>query len=322
MKSTNHSSINHFLWVEKYRPQKIDDVALPAKIKKIFKEFLKEKRVPNLLLCGAPGCGKTTIAKALANELDADTMFVNASMEGKIDVLRTKIKDFASSVSVSGKNVKVVILDEIEGSSTSQSFQPALRAFIEEFSKNCIFILTCNYKNRVIEPIQSRCTVIDFIFDEKDKEQMQALMFKRLCTILRNEGVEYDKAVIAKLITKYFPDFRRLINSLQAYAKANNRIDVGIFSQNDDFELQELMAMLKNKKFGEVRKWVANNSNVSDVEIYRKIYDHLYEYLEPTSIPKAVIIIGEYMFRSSFVADHEINLMACLTTLMVECRFK
>lgn len=308
-----------FLWTEKYRPQKIDDCILPEEIKSTFKEFVKAGELPNLLLAGTAGIGKTTVAKALCEEVGADYIVINGSEESGIDVLRTKIKQFASTVSFISDR-KVVILDEADYLNP-QSTQPALRGFIEEFSGNCGFIFTCNYKNRIIDPIHSRCSVIDFRIQKKDKPAIAMQFLEKLEFVLTNEKIEYKKKVIAELITKHFPDFRRVLNEAQRYA-AGGVIDTGILTQLSDVNIKELMTHLKDSSFKGMRSWVVQNVDNDPQKIYRKIYDSLYDYIEPECIPATVVTIAEYQYKAAFVADQEVNLVACLTELMVECKFK
>ena len=284
------NDIVNFLWVEKYRPKKIEDCVLPESLKETFQDMIRHGESQNLLLSGGPGCGKTTVAKALCDELDTDCMVINCSEDGNIDTLRTKIKTFASSVSLSG-NKKVVILDEFDYSN-AQSMQPALRGFMEEFSSNCRFILTCNYKNRIISPLHSRCTCIEFNIPSKEKPKLASEFLKRIKYILDSEEIEYNEKVIAQLIMRFFPDFRRIIKDM------------------------------KDKNFIEVRKWVVENLDNSPVDILREIYEALYEYMEKSSIPEAVILVADYQYKSAFVADHEINLTSCLVELMMRCDFK
>lgn len=309
----------NYLWVEKYRPQCIEDCILPDSIKSSFQEIVDSGQLQNLLLSGGPGCGKTTVAKALCNELNTDWIIINCSEDGNIDTLRTRIRQFASTISISGNN-KAVILDEFDYANP-QSMQPALRGFMEEFSKNCRFILTCNFKNRVIEPLHSRCTCIDFKFDNKDKMKLSAKFMDRAKFILDSEKVKYDEKVLAKLIVKFSPDFRRLINELQRYSRSG-AIDVGILSEAGDVAVEELMKAMKSKNFQDVRKWVAMNLDNDSSHIFRKIYDALHESLEASSIPPAILIIADYQYKAAFVADHEINLTACIVQLMMECSFK
>ena len=306
------------LWVEAYRPRTIDDCILPPKIKETFKEFIKNKGIPNLLLSGGSGVGKTTVARALCNELDMDYMIINGSEESGIDILRTKIKQFASTVSLSGGQ-KVVILDEADYLNP-QSTQPALRGFIEEFHRNCRFIFTCNYKNRIIAPLHSRCSVIEFKVNG-GKQQLATELLERCCNILKEQNIEYEKKVVAELIMKHFPDNRRVLNELQRYG-ASGQIDSGILVNLSEVNMKDLTLHLKAKEFSEVRKWVVDNIDNDPTKIFRKIYDTLYTYLEPSTIPAAVIILGEYQYKAAFVADQEINLLACLTEVMSQCRFK
>lgn len=309
----------NYLWVEKYRPQSIADCILPDHLKNTFQEIVGSGELQNLLLSGGPGCGKTTVAKALCNELNTDWIIINCSEDGNIDTLRTRIRQFASTISISGNN-KAVILDEFDYANP-QSMQPALRGFIEEFSKNCRFILTCNFKNRVIEPLHSRCTCIDFKFDNKDKMKLSAKFMDRAKMILDTEGVKYDEKVLAKLIIKHSPDFRRLINELQRYSVSGG-IDVGILAEAGDIGTDELVKAMKAKNFQDVRKWVAMNLDNDSSHIFRKMYDALNEALEPSSVPPAILIIADYQYKAAFVADHEINLTACIVQLMMECSFK
>jgi len=311
--------MDEFLWVEKYRPRTIEDCILPSTIKDTFKEMVDSGEVQNLLLCGGPGCGKTTVAKALCNELDTEYLMVNCSEDGNIDTLRTTIRNFASSVSING-NKKVVILDEFDYSNP-QSTQPALRGFMEEFSKNCRFILTCNYKNRIIEPLHSRCTVVEFKIPTKEKPPLALKILGRVKSILKQESIEFDEEVLAKLIMKHFPDIRRILNELQRYS-VSGKIDVGILSQLGDISIKELVGFMKNKEFTKVRSWVVDNLDNDQTHIFRTLYDGFYEYLKPHSIPEAVLILAEYQYKSAFVADHEINMVACLTELMMRCEIK
>ena len=310
--------MENLLWVEEYRPKNIEDCILPKAIKKTFKEFVKNKELPNLLLSGGAGVGKTTVARALCKELNADYMMINGSEESGIDVIRTKIKSFASAVSLSGGQ-KVVILDEADYLNP-QSTQPALRGFIEEFHNNCRFIFTCNFKNRIIEPLHSRCSVIEFKINGERKE-LAGQLLDRCAVILQEHNIEYESRVVAELIIKHFPDNRRVLNELQRYS-VSGKIDSGILVNLSEVSLKELALHLKEKEFTKVRKWVVNNIDNDPTKIFRKIYDNLYTYLDPTTIPAAVIIIGEYQYKSAFVADQEINLLACLTEMMTQCRFK
>jgi len=308
-----------FLWVEKYRPNTIADCILPKDIKDTFQAIVDSGELQNLLLSGGAGCGKTTIAKALCNEMGSDWIIINCSEDGNIDTLRTKIRNFASSVSIGGGN-KVVILDEFDYAN-AQSMQPALRGFIEEFANNCRFILTCNFKNRIIEPLHSRCTNIEFRIPNAEKPAMAAGFLDRIEYILNQEGIEYEQRVLAELVMRHFPDFRRVINELQRYSVAGT-IDIGILSRVGSVKINELMDAMKMKKFTDVRKWVVENLDNDQTRIFRKIYDGLYETMEPQSIPRAILVLADYQYKSAFVADQEINLTACLTELMMECEFK
>ena len=310
--------MEHLLWVEKYRPKTIQDCILPDAIKSTFQEYVNRKEIPNLLLSGSAGVGKTTIAKALCNEVGCDYIVINGSDESGIDVLRTKIKNYASSVSLAGGR-KVVIIDEADYLNPN-STQPALRGAIEEFSSNCSFIFTCNYKNRIIDPIHSRCSVVDFKINGS-KAKMAAQFFKRVEWILEQENITYSKDVVAAVITKHFPDNRRVLNELQRYS-VSGTIDSGILSNVADIQLDTLITALKSKDFGSTRKWVTANLDNDPVKIYRKLYDTLYEVLKPQSVPQLVLILAKYQYQAAFVADHEINMVACLTEIMVDCEFK
>ena len=312
------SDLKHTLWVERYRPQRVEDCILPDVIKSTFMDYVSRKEIPNLLLSGSAGVGKTTIAKALCQEVGCDYIVINGSDESGIDVLRTKIKNYASSVSLAGGR-KVVIIDEADYLNPN-STQPALRGAIEEFSSNCSFIFTCNFKNRIIDPIHSRCSVIDFKINGS-KPKMAAAFFKRVEWILEQERVKYDKEVVAAVITKHFPDNRRVLNELQRYA-VSGVIDKGILTNIADVQLGALVTSLKSKDFASTRKWVSNNLDNDPTKIYRKLYDTLYEVLKPNSVPQLVLILAKYQYQSAFVADHEINMIACLTEIMVDCEFK
>ena len=308
-----------FLWVEEYRPKTIDDCILPQSLKTLFQSFIEKGEISNLLFSGTPGVGKTTVAKALCEQMNCDWIMINGSEEGGIDVLRNKIKNFASTVSLSGGK-KVVILDEADYLNP-QSTQPALRGFVEEFHKNCRFILTCNFKNRIIEPLHSRFSNIEFRISPKDKGKLATKLFERVSYILKEQNIEYEEAVVAELIKKHFPDFRKLINELQRYS-VSGVIDAGVLVNVSDENLKTLVAHLKTKEFGNMRKWVINNLDNDPVKIFRKIYDSMYTTLQPETIPHAVLIIADYQYKSAFVADQEINLVACLTELMSQVKFK
>lgn len=307
------------LFVEKYRPKTIDECILPASLKKTFNDIVKGGECPNLLLSGKAGTGKTSVARALCNQLGADWIIINCSEDGNIDTLRTKIRQFASTISLSDTK-KVVILDEFDYSN-AQSIQPALRGAIEEFAKNCRFILTCNYKNRIIEPIHSRCTCIDFSIPIKEKPQLAKDFLSRCEFILKEEKIGYDKKVLTQLIIKHFPDFRRTLNELQRYSSAGI-IDIGILSEVGDIKIKELMDHMKNKDFSAARVWVVSNIDNDPQHIFRKLYDGLYENLKSGSIPTAILALAEYQYKSAFVADQEINLVACIVELMMGGEFK
>jgi len=310
-----------FIWVEKYRPKTIEDCILPENIKKTFSDFLNKGEIPNMLLAGPPGIGKTTVAKALCNELGVDFYVINGSDEGRfLDTVRNNAKNFASTLSLSSTaKHKVIIIDEADN--TTSDVQLLLRASIEEFSKNCRFIFTCNYKNKIIEPLHSRCAVVEFGIKGKDKAKLAAGFYNRLQEILQTEGVEFDQKVLIELINKHFPDWRRVLNECQRYA-SNGKIDSAILASFSDVSVNELVKNLKEKNFSEVRKWVVNNLDNDSSDLLRRIYDTLYECLVPGSIPAAVLIIAKYQYQIAFVADQEINLLAALTEIMVECEFK
>ena len=310
-----------FLFVEKYRPQVIEDCILPDETKKTFKEFVEKGEIPNLLLAGPPGIGKTTIAKALCNELGADFYVINGSDEGRfLDTVRNQAKNFASTVSLTGSSKhKVIIIDEADN--TGNDVQLLLRANIEAFYNNCRFIFTCNYKNKIIEPLHSRCAVIDFTIKGKQRVQLAGSFFQRLQSILDAERIEYDQKVVAELVSKHFPDFRRVLNECQRYS-TGGKIDSGILASFSDISVNELVKNLKDKNFPEVRKWVVSNLDNDASSLLRRIYDSSFDCLSPQSIPAAVLIIAKYQYQCAFVADQEVNLLAALTEIMVECEFK
>ena len=310
------------LWVEKYRPRKIEDCILPNELKETFKQFLNKKEIPNLLISGTAGTGKTTVARALCEELGADYIIINGSDEVRhIDTLRHKIKNFASSVSLTETaGHKVVILDEADYMN-ADSVQPALRNFIETFYKNCRFIFTCNYKNKILPALHSRCTVIDFAITNGDKNKSYSDFHIRLQYILNEEKIEFDKKVLAELIQKYFPDFRRTINELQRYS-VRGKIDSGILFSLTEADTKKLIVILKEKRFNDMRKWVIQNLDKEPSALFSNVYEILYKYLQPQSIPQAVLVIAGYQYKAAFVADQEINMVACLTEVMANCKFK
>ena len=310
--------MDHLLWTEKYRPQSIEECILPDRLKKPFQEYVNQKNIPNLLLHGGAGVGKTTVAKAMCNEIGCDFMVINGSDESGIDTFRVKIKNYASSMSFAGGR-KVIIIDEADYLNPN-STQPALRNAIEEFAGNCSFIFTCNYKNRIIEPLHSRCAVIDFGLKNGEKAKMASAFFKRIQSILQSESVDYDDKVIAELVKKHFPDFRRVINELQRYSQLG-KIDTGILAQIGDISINEIVKHLREKDFSSIRKWAAT-TEIDATSLFRKLYDALYDIMKPQSIPKAVLILADYQYKQAFVVDQEINLVACLTELMVECDFE
>lgn len=307
------------LWVEKYRPEKISDCILPDSIKSTFQEFANKGTIPNLLISGSAGVGKTTIAKALCKEVGCDYLVINGSDESGIETLRVKIKQYASSVSLSGGR-KVIIIDEADYLQAN-STQPALRNAIEEFAINCSFIFTCNYKNRIIEPLHSRCSVVDVKIQKEDKQKLMTQFFKRVCWILEQEKIEYNKEVVAQVVAKYYPDNRRVLNELQRYS-ISGVIDAGLLSQVSDINITALVNGLKEKSFANVRKWVIDHLDNDSHIIYRKIYDNMYDILKSNSIPQLVLLIGKYQYQTAFVVDHEINLMAFFTECMIELEFK
>ena len=311
--------MDEFLWVEKYRPKKIEECILSNDLRKTFSNIVAGGELQNMMLTGTAGTGKTTVARALCNELDLDYIVINGSEESGIDTLRNKIKQFASSVSLSG-GYKVVILDEADYLNP-QSTQPALRGFIEEFSSNCRFILTCNFKNRIIEPLHSRCSVIEFAMPKKERDALAGMFMQRVQQILAVESINSDPAVLAELIIKYFPDFRRTLNELQRYSNFG-KIDSGILVNSTDISLDTLMSSLKIKNFKQMRQWVADNIDTEPAAMFRKIYDNMNEFVEPQSIPQLVLILADYQYKNSFVADHELNMVACLTEVMAGVKFK
>ena len=314
-------SRSEFIWVEKYRPKTIEECILPDNIKKTFQDFLDKGEVPNLLLSGPPGCGKTTVAKALCEELGVDYYVINGSDEGRfLDTVRNNAKNFASTVSLSSDSKhKVIIIDEADN--TTPDVQLCLRAFTEEFIGNCRFIFTCNYKNKIIAPLHSRCAVIDFAIKGKERQEVAGLFFKRLQEILAAESIEYDNKVLVELIQKHFPDWRRVLNELQRYS-VSGKIDTGILAAFSNVKTDELFKQLKAKYFSKVRKWVVDNLDNDPNVLLRSVYDSVYTKLDGAGIAAAVLIIAKYQYQSSFVADQEINMLACLTEIMVECNFK
>ena len=314
--------MSDFLWVEKYRPRKISECILTEDLKNTFSKFLLQKEIPNLLLSGTAGTGKTTVARALCEELGADYIIINGSDEGRhIDTLRTTIKNFASSVSLEGgSNHKVVIIDEADYMN-ADSVQPALRNFIETFYKNCRFIFTCNFRNKIIPALHSRCTVIDFRITNGQKVKTATAFLKRLGDVLKAENIEFDNKVLAELIQRHYPDFRRTINELQRYS-VRGKIDSGILVSLSEINNKELIKFLKEKRFGDMRKWVVQNLDKEASALFKTLYDTLYTTLDAKSVPQAILIIAGYQYKSAFVADQEINMVACLTEIMAGCKFK
>ena len=314
--------MSDFLWVEKYRPKKISECILTQDLKETFTNFIKQKEIPNLLLSGSAGIGKTTVAKALCEELGADYIVINGSDEGRhIDTLRNQIKNFASTVSLTEEsNHKVVIIDEADYMN-ADSVQPALRNFIETFYKNCRFIFTCNYKNKILPALHSRCTVIDFAIKNGQKVKTAKALLDRLSKVLTDEDIDFDKKVLAELIQKYYPDFRRTINELQRYS-VRGKIDSGILFSLSEANTKELVKILKEKRFNDMRKWVINNLDKEPSSLFTTIYELMYNSLQAQSLPQSILIIAGYQYKSAFVADQEINMVACLTEIMANCKFK
>ena len=310
--------MNEALWVEKYRPHTIADCILPEEYKTTFQSYVDRKEIPHLLLCGGPGTGKTTVARALCDEIGCDYLMINGSDESGIDTFRVKIKNYASSMSLGGGK-KVIIIDEADYLNPN-STQPAMRAAMDKFAHNCTFIMTCNFKNRIIEPLHSRCAVIEFKLRKEDKPKMAMAFMKRASEILNTEKVPFDKAVLAEVVKKHFPDYRRVLNELQRYS-VSGKIDAGILTSIADVSLNDLVTALKDQNFGAMRKWVADFGGDDPTRVYRKIYDSLYDIMDKSTIPNAVVILARYQYQAAFVADQELNLTACLTEMMVEVKF-
>jgi len=310
-------SITHILWAEKYRPKTVEECILPERLKHPFSEYVRNSTIPNLLLAGGAGVGKTTIAKAMCNQIGCDFIVINGSDESGIETFRTKIKNYASSMSLAGGR-KVIIIDEADYLNPN-STQPALRNAMEEFAGNCSFIFTCNFKNKIIEPLHSRCSVVEFSLKGDEKQKMAAMFFERVQNILKAENITYDKRVLAEFVKKFFPDFRRIINELQRYSQFG-KIDTGILAHLGDVEIAEVIQYMKDKDYGSLRRWVASHE-LDPQSFYRKIYNSLYDVLKKESIPQAVVIIADYQYKQAFVADQEINTMAALTELMLQCEF-
>ena len=308
-----------FLWVEKYRPNTIRDCILPDELKKTFGLFVQDKHIPNMILSGGPGVGKTTVAKAMIDEIGSTYMMINGSEESGIDVLRTKIKNFASTVSLEGGR-KYLIIDEADYLNP-QSTQPALRGFMEEFHKNCGFILTCNFKNRLIPPLHSRCSVVDFIIPNDQKPKLASRFFARVGDILNSEGVKFEPKAVAELMNKFFPDWRRVLNELQRYS-VSGKIDAGILVNLSEEKVNELIQLFKEKELGKVRKWIVNNLDNDPVRIFRVLYDTLYDRIDSSTVPHLVLVLADYSYKSAFVADQEINLLACMIEIMQQVKFK
>jgi len=310
--------LEEVLWVEKYRPRTVADCILPQELKKTFQAFIDSGTIPNLLLTGTQGTGKTTVARAMCEQLSCDYIIINGSMNGGIDTLRNEIQQFASTMSFSGGR-KMVILDEADYLN-AQSTQPALRNFMEEFSRNCGFVLTCNFKSRIIEPLHSRCSIVEFKIPPKEKPVLAGEFYKRVLNILSTEGIEYNKNVVGELITRHFPDWRRIINELQRYS-VSGKIDTGILVNLSDEHFTQLVTILRDRRFNDMRKWVAESSDIDSSVLFRKIYDALNTIAKPVSIPQAILILADYQYKAAFVADQEINLVACLSQLMAEVEY-
>jgi DNA polymerase III delta prime subunit len=306
------------LWVELYRPKTIEECILPDELKKTFQSYVDRKDIPHLLLCGGAGTGKTTAAKAMCEEVGCDYLVINGSDENGIDTFRMKIKNYASAMSLSGGK-KVIIIDEADGLNPN-SVQPAMRAAMEEFAHNCTFIMTCNYKSRIIEPLHSRCAVIEFKLRKEDKPKMAMAFMRRATEILNLEKIPFDKSVLAEVVKKHFPDYRRILNELQRYS-VSGKIDVGILTSVADVSINELVSAMKTQNFSAMRKWVADNGSEDPARVFRKIYDSLYDVMDKSSIPNAVVLLAKYQYQAAFVADQELNLVACLTEMMSECQF-
>jgi DNA polymerase III delta prime subunit len=309
-----------FLWVEKYRPRTIDDCVLTKELKDTFKSIISSGKIPNMILSGSPGCGKTTVARALCNELNAEFMFINGSDESGIDVLRTKIRSFASSMSMTNSQ-KVVILDEADYLNP-QSTQPALRGFIEEFSSNCSFIMTCNFKNKIIEPLHSRTTVIDFTIPNSQKKDLAKDVFVRVKKILKKENIEHDDKVLSQVLLKFFPDIRRLLGELQRFANTHGKITEGILSANLSLDVGTLFKVLKSRNYADMRQWVVENLSNDPSLLYRQIYDSCWKHLKPESLPQMVLLVADYQYKSAFAVDPEVCLLAFLTEVVAGCEFK
>lgn len=307
-----------FLWTEKFRPKTIEQCILPVELKQTFQQFVNDRNIPNLLLTGKPGVGKTTVARAMLEQLECDYIIINGSLYGNIDTLRNDIMTFASTVSFSGGR-KYVIIDEADFLNPN-STQPALRNFMEEFSRNCGFILTCNFKNRILEPIHSRCSVVDFNIPTSERPRLAAQFFKRAMSILEEQNVEYDQKAVAEVVQQYFPDWRRVLNELQRYS-ATGKIDSGILNSMSDETMKSLVNSMKNRKYSEVRLWVAEHLDIDPNTLFRKFYDYSNEMFEKDSIPQLVVLLADYSYKQGFVADQEINTVACLTEIMVDCKF-